>query len=52
MRNVRHNKGSILRATVEYVKIMKMEKLKMKLLEEKCKIQESQNKKLLLKLKV
>lgn len=49
--NVRHSKGSILRATVEYVRILKNEKLKQNILEEKYKVQQIQNKKLLLKLR-
>ena len=52
MKDVRHNKGSILKATVEYVKILKKEQMKKKQMDEKCKIQEFQNRKLLLLLQV
>jgi len=45
---VRQNKGSILKATVEYVKILKNEQVQKKKMEDKCKIQEFQNRKLLL----
>ena len=52
MRDVRQNKGSILKATVDYIKKLKVDQDQKVLLEEKCKRQEYQNKKLLLKLKV
>ena len=52
MRDVRQNKGSILKATVDYIKKLKVDQDAKVLLEEKCKRQEYQNKKLLLKLKV
>jgi len=48
VKDVRPNKGSILRATVEYVKMLKKEQTKKKQFEEKCKVQEFQNRKLLL----
>lgn len=48
VKDVRQNKGSILRATVEYVKILKNEQKKKKEVEEKCKVQEYQNQQLLL----
>ena len=51
MRDVRQNKGSILKATVDYIKKLKVDQDQKVLLEEKCKRQEYQNKKLLLKLK-
>jgi len=50
VRDVRQNKGSILKASVEYIKKLKSDQHKKRLLEEKCRIQESQNRKLLLKL--
>ena len=52
MRDVRQNKGSILKASVEYIKKLKGDQHKKRLLEEKVRIQESQNRKLLLKLQV
>ena len=52
VRDVRQNKGSILKASVEYIKKLKSDQHKKRLLEEKCRIQESQNRKLLLKLQV
>ena len=52
VRDVRQNKGSILKATVDYIKKLKVDQDQKVLLEEKCKRQEYQNKKLLLKLKV
>jgi len=48
VKDVRPNKGSILRATVEYVKMLKKEQTRRKQVEEKCKVQEFQNRKLLL----
>lgn len=50
VRDVRQNKGSILKASVEYIKKLKSDQHKKRILEEKCRIQESQNRKLLLKL--
>lgn len=50
VRDVRQNKGSILKASVEYIKKLKSDQHKKRLLEEKCRIQDSQNRKLLLKL--
>ena len=52
VRDVRQNKGSILKASVEYIRKLKNDQHKKRLLEEKVKIQESQNRKLLLKLQV
>lgn len=48
VKDVRPNKGSILRATVEYVKMLKKEQARRKAVDEKCKVQEFQNRKLLL----
>jgi len=48
VKDVRPNKGSILRATVEYVKMLKKEQARRKQVDEKCKVQEFQNRKLLL----
>ena len=52
MRDVRQNKGSILKASVEYIKKLKVDQDRKKYLEEKSRLQEYQNKKLLLKLQV
>ena len=52
VRDVRQNKGSILKASVEYIKKLKSDQHKKRLLEEKVRIMESQNRKLLLKLQV
>ena len=52
VRDVRQNKGSILKASVDYIKKLKVDQDRKVLLEEKCKRQEYQNKKLLLKLRV
>ena len=52
VRDVRQNKGSILKASVEYIRILKIDQERKIFLEEKCKLQEYQNKKLLLKLQV
>ena len=52
VRDVRQNKGSILKASVEYIKKLKSDQHKKRLLEEKVRIQDSQNRKLLLKLQV
>lgn len=52
VRDVRQNKGSILKASVDYIRKLKSDQQKKRLLEEKCRIQEHQNRKLLLKLQV
>lgn len=50
VRDVRQNKGSILKASVEFIRRLKKETVGKKALEEKCRIQEFQNRKLLIKL--
>jgi len=50
VRDVRQNKGSILKASVDYIKILKKEKERKGLIEEKCRKQELINRKLLIKL--
>ena len=52
VRDVRQHKGSILKASVEYIRRLKRDQVQKKMLEDKCKIQEFQNRKLLLKLQV
>ena len=52
VRDVRQNKGSILKASVDYIKILKKEKEKKILLEEKCRKLEQMNRKALLKIQV
>ena len=52
VRDVRQNKGSILKASVDYIRKLKVDQNRKNFLEEKCLKQEYQNKKLLLKLKV
>ena len=52
VRDVRQNKGSILKASVDYIKILKKEKERKGLIEEKCRKQELINRKLLIKLQV
>ena len=52
VRDVRQNKGSILKASVEYIRRLKRDNTGKKSLEEKCRIQEFQNRKLLVKLQV
>ena len=47
VRDVRQNKGSILKASVEYIKKLKTDQERRTFLEEKCRLQEYQNKKLL-----
>ena len=44
---MRQNKGSILKATVEYVKALKEDQIRIRHLEEKLKFQEFQHRKLL-----
>jgi len=51
VRDVRQNKGSILKASVDYIRKLKVDQNRKNFLEEKCLKQEYQNKKLLLKLK-
>ena len=52
VRDVRQNKGSILKASVDYIKKLKVDQDRKKFLEEKCRIQEFQNRKLIAKLQV
>ena len=52
LQDVRQNKGSILKASVEYIRKLKTDQCKKRILEEKVKQQDSQNRKLLLKLQV
>ena len=52
MRDVRQNKGSILKASVDYIKKLKVDQDRKKYLEEKCRIQEFQTRKLIAKLQV
>ena len=52
VRDVRQNKGSILKASVDYIKILKREKERKIHFEEKCKKHEQINRKLLIKLQV
>ena len=47
VKDVRQNKGSILRATVEYIKVLKDDQGRQRQLEEKLKFQEFQQRKLL-----
>merc|ERR1712227_748206 len=50
VRDVRQNKGSILKASVDYIRILKKEKERKTHIEEKCKKTEQINRKLLIKL--
>lgn len=50
VRDVRQNKGSILKASVDYIRILKKEKERKIHIEEKCKKTEQINRKLLIKL--
>lgn len=52
VRDVRQNKGSILKASVEYIRKLKVDQHKKRLLEERVQIQETQNRKLMMKLQV
>ena len=52
VRDVRQNKGSILKASVDYIKILKKEKEKKTFIEEKCRKLEQVNRKALLKIQV
>ena len=52
VRDVRQNKGSILKASVDYIKILKKEKEKKTFMEEKCRKLEQVNRKALLKIQV
>ena len=52
VRDVRQNKGSILKASVEYIKRLKQDQRKKNYFEEKYRLQEYQNKKLMQKLQV
>jgi len=50
VRDVRHNKGSILKASVDYIKILKREKERKTAAEEEARRSKNENRKLLLKL--
>ena len=52
LRDFRQNKGSILKASVDYIKILKKEKEKKTFMEEKCRKLEQVNRKALLKIQV
>merc|ERR1711988_975634 len=52
VRDVRQNKGSILKATVDYIKKLKVDQDRKKFLEEKCRVQEYQSRKLIAKLQL
>ena len=52
VRDVRQNKGSILKASVDYIRKLKVDQDRKKYLEEKCRIQEFQTRKLVAKLQV
>jgi hypothetical protein len=52
VRDVRQNKGSILKASVDYIRKLKLDQQRKKLYEEKMRQQEATNRKLLLKLQV
>ena len=52
MRDVRQNKGSILKASVDYIRKLKVDQDRKKFLEEKCRIQEYQTRKLIARLQV
>ena len=52
VRDVRQNKGSILKASVEYIRKLKNDQHRKRILEEKVRQQDSQNRKLLLKIQV
>lgn len=52
VRDVRQNKGSILKASVDYIRKLKVDQDRKKFLEEKCRIQEYQTRKLIARLQV
>merc|ERR1719400_2399457 len=52
VRDVRQNKGSILKASVDYIRKLKVDQARNKFLEEKCRIQEYQTRKLIGKLQI
>jgi len=52
VREVRQNKGSILKASVDYIRKLKVDQARNKFLEEKCRIQEYQTRKLIGKLQI
>jgi len=52
VRDVRQNKGSILKASVDYIRKLKLDQDRKRFLEEKCRIQEYQTRKLIAKLQL
>ena len=52
VRDVRQNKGSILKASVDYIRKLKVDQDRKTFLEEKCRVQEYQTRKLIAKLQV
>ena len=52
VRDARQNKGSILKASVDYIRKLKVDQDRKTFLEEKCRVQEYQTRKLIAKLQV
>jgi len=52
VRDVRQNKGSILKASVDYIRKLKVDQDRKTFLEEKCRVQEYQTRKLIAKLQL
>ena len=51
-KDIKYNKGGILKAAVSYLRILKSDQIKKQKLEEKCRIQDLQKRKLMMKLQV
>jgi len=49
-KDIKHNKGGILGASVDYLRILKYDQIKKQEIEERCNIQDLQNRKLMMKL--
>ena len=51
-KDIKHNKGGILRAAVAYLRSLKTDQIKKQRIEAKCRIQDLQKRKMMMKLQV
>ena len=51
-KDIKYNKGGILKAAVSYLRILKSDQIKKQKFEDKCRVQELQKRKLMMKIQV
>lgn len=51
-KDIKYNKGGILKAAVSYLRILKSDQIKKQKFEDKCRVQELQKRKLIMKIQV